>query len=178
LAVFGRVVDDRYAALVADWVARAPARYLDPASGLMVQAVEAGSGTWRDAPRASGTALAAYFLSFADRDLSGRMLAALERSCATRWLGFGLIREYPPAGPGGRGDIDSGPVLFGMSFSGTGFAIGPARIHGRAELYADLYRTAHLIGAPIEQQGERHFHTGGALGNAILLAMLTAGGAR
>ena len=66
-------------------------------------------------------------------------------------------------------------MILGYSFSGTGFALAPAKIHGDQELFADLFSTAYLMGAPHQEAGIRNFVAGGPLGNAILLAMITAG---
>ena len=85
------------------------------------------------------------------------------------------MREFPPRLAGGFGDIDSGPLLFGVSISATGFAMASARAHHDREMFTSLYRTAYLFGAPSPRGKGRRFLNGAALGNAIMLAMLTAG---
>jgi len=85
-----------------------------------------------------------------------------------------MVREYPH-GHSGSGDIDSGPVILGYGVSATGFALGPARIHGDQALFGRLLRTAVLFGAPLQRKDTLEFVSGGPLGNAILFAMLTAG---
>ena len=87
--------------------------------------------------------------------------------------GFGGVREYARGHEGG-GDIDSGPVLFGVSVSATGFALAGARASGDRGLFTSLYRTAELFGVPVDRGAGRRFATGGPLGNALLLAMMTA----
>lgn len=159
--------------LIRSWSDQVRQRYVDPRSGLLIQSVTS-RGEPVDAPRASGTALAAYFLSFADRELSAELFAAL-RSQRSSFLGFGGIREYPPHVTGGWGDVDSGPVFFGVGVSASGFALASARTHRDRELFTNLYRTVHLFGAPLDRGVQRRFVTGGPLGNAIMLAMLTAG---
>ena len=162
---------------VTAWLERLP-RWRDPHSGLLVQAVAMDGVTPRDAARSSGTALAAYFLSFADGPTSRALYEAMMSSCYRPVLGFGAVREYGPRGPAlGRGDIDSGPLVFGYSISATGFALASARIQGDDERFAALYATAHLFGAPVSRDDATGFVTGGPLGDAILFAMLTAGGA-
>lgn len=175
IALYDQVSGADHGALLASTLKILQGRYVDPESGLLYQAVSAQTGAPLDRPRASGTALAAYFLSFADLGLSRDLYTALKRSCATTWLGFGLIREYPHNVPQGRGDIDSGPVVLGMSFSGTGFTMASSRIHGDLDHFRSLFRTAYLIGAPLDRGASRGFVCGGPLGNAILLAMFTAG---
>lgn len=151
---------------------RAFSRYVDPRSGLLYQAADAATGTPLGPPRGSGTAVAAYSLAFADRTLSERLYAGLRRQ-AVNVLGFGMMREYP-ADYTGSGDIDSGPVLFGVGVSATGFALAAARLHGDDALFTRLYRTTELFGVPLGDATSRHFMSGGPLGNAILLAMTTA----
>ena len=89
-------------------------------------------------------------------------------------LGFGAIREYAP-GHDGLGDVDSGPVVLGVSVSATGFALAPARASGRFEDFESLFRTTELFGMPVELSGRERFVTGGPIGNALLLALLTSG---
>ncbi|MFO0631061.1 MAG: hypothetical protein U0325_36290 [Polyangiales bacterium] len=143
-------------------------RYVDPATGLLWQSADE-AGAPADAPRGSGTAIAAYFLSFADPALS----ASLRRSLAARGraslLGFGGVREYP-SGRAGRGDIDSGPVLLGVSVSATAFGLAAARQSGDRGWFTELSRTASLFGV----QRDDGWVTGSTFGNAILLAMSTA----
>lgn len=146
---------------------------VDPASGLLVQAVSVETGERRDAPRASGTALAAYALLYADRATSAALWGALRSEQLRTVVGFGAMLEYP-AGARGAGDVDSGPVAFGLSVSATGFALAASRAHGDAEAFARLYATAHLFGAPWDEGAVRSYATGGPLGDAILFAMLTA----
>jgi hypothetical protein len=140
--------------------------------GYLVQRVQSGTCKPVDAPRGSGTAVAAYFLHFADRSLSSRLHRALVENGERSLLGFGAIREY--LGESGAGDGNSGPVVLGVSIGATGFGLGAAASHGDRELFVRLYRTAYLFGVPRSDGERRTFVMGGALGNALLLAMLTA----
>jgi hypothetical protein len=145
----------------------------DPRTGLLLQAIDHRSGQPTDHGRASGTALAAYFLAMAEPNLARPLFESLRTHLTGSILGFGYANEYA-AGEHGFGDIDSGPLIFGMSPSGTGFAIATARAFGDRALYVSLARTAYLMGAPVASGDDRFFITGGPLGNAIMLAMFTA----
>ena len=159
-------------ALLARWSARYRAAWVD-GSGYLVQLGDPRTGEALDAPRGSGTAIAAYFVSFCDRALSRDLDRALARHGHATFLGFGAVREYGP-GHDGWGDIDSGPVVLGVGVSPTGFALAGARLHGDRDRYVEIVRTATLFGVPVEREGGRRFLAGGPIGNAILLAMLTA----
>ncbi len=155
---------------------------IDEETGLLLQSVDSSTGESRGAPRGSGTCLAVYFTSFVDEALSRSLWAAAKRELVGDVLGFRVVREYAKSAHG-PADIDSGPVVLGYGVSATGFALGAARIHGDDDLRAELYATASLFGAPTRvaidaspsspSDGLR-FITGGPLGDALLLSMLTA----
>jgi len=173
IAVHGRATGRDHRAVLARWAERVRTIQIDRKSGLVVQRMGALDKKWHDAPRGSGTGLAAYFAGFADRAVADQLAEALfahERTLG----GFGAIREYA-AGWSGAGDVDSGPVLLGVSVAATGFALAPARALGRRDLFTRLYRTTALFGVPIARGDRTRFATGGAIGNALLLAMLTSG---
>jgi hypothetical protein len=157
---------------VTRFVAGARRRLVDPKSGLLVQAVDS-EGRPADVPRGSGTALAAYFLSFAAPDFAAELHAAVRRELGGDVLGFGVVREYG-RDRAGRGDIDSGPLVFGWSISAMGFDLGAARAHRDPTAFRELYRAFDLFGAPRRAGSELELSSGGPLGNAILFAMLTA----
>jgi hypothetical protein len=143
------------------------------ASGFLVQRVKSGTCKPMDAPRGSGTALASYVLGFAHPGLSRRLYEALARRGQVTLLGLGGLREYAE-GFAGEGDVNAGPIVFGVSVGATGFGLGAARMNGDRDLYRRLYRSAHLFGVPASAAGGERFALGGVLGNALLLAMLTA----
>jgi len=173
IAVHGRATGTDHRRVLAHWAEQVRRVQIDGASGLVFQRMNAGDGSARDAPRGSGTGLAAYFAGFADREVAELLTEGLERQEST-FLGFGAIREYAP-GHSGSGDVDSGPVVLGVSVSATGFALAPLRAFGHREAFTRIYRTTELFGLRVEDGGRTRFATGGPIGNALLLALLTSG---
>jgi hypothetical protein len=173
IALHARATGISAAAFLERWCARLREQQIDPRTGLLIQAASAVTGRWWDAPRGSGSALGAYFVSFADPELGRDLHRAVRRELTAAPLGLGMVREYPD-GMRGNGDIDSGPLLFGYSVSATGFSLGSARVAGDSQHFASIFRTADLFGALRSDEQGRGFMTGGPLGNAIMLAMLTA----
>jgi len=173
IAVHGRATGADHRRVIAHWAAQVKKVQLDPHSGLVIQRLGAVDKRPHDAPRGSGTGLAAYFAGFADRATAQLLTQGLLRHEATLF-GFGAIREYAD-GYHGRGDVDSGPVILGVSVSATGFALAPARAFGHGQSFLRLYRTANLFGVPFSSDGRTRFATGGPIGNALLLAFLTSG---
>lgn len=166
IAAYDRATGADHSALLADWSRRFKKSAVDPGTGLVFQSLSPETGKPTDRPRGSGTGFAAYFLAEVDPDLSAALYDAME---AQGLAGMAGMREYPP-GVRGTGDIDSGPVIFGVSVAATGFGIAGARVHEDPRAYRRLVRTSTVFGVPV---GGWHL-TGGALGNAVMLAMLTA----
>src|SRR6185295_10485299 len=102
-----------------------------PATGLLAQAVDPVDASPRDPGRGSGTALAAYFLAYADPSLSASLYHAVHRELFRTIIGFGAVLEHPTTCVDckGRVDVDSGPVFVGFGVSATGFAIGASRVN-------------------------------------------------
>ena len=173
LGLHGAATEADHSAPVAATVARMRERWIDPSTGLLIQAVDHRTGEPTDHPRGSGSALGSQFMSFADPALARDLAAAVRAELAGGIIGFGLVREYPRQGLQGRGDIDSGPVILGYGVSPTGFSVASARLLGDDAWGVRLMRTAQLFGAPVRRDGALTFATGGPLGNALMLAMLT-----
>ncbi|HMR05618.1 MAG TPA: hypothetical protein PKA88_07560 [Polyangiaceae bacterium] len=171
IGLHGEATGTDHSAMLSRWAARFEKCAVHE-TGYLVQRLQTGTCRAVDAPRGSGTAVGAYFVSFAAPELAAQLYRGVQ-SGHRSLLGFGGVREYAP-GFSGNGDVNAGPIVFGVSVGATGFAIGAARAHGDRAAYVSLYRTARLFGAPTStEKGTRHA-VGGALGDALLLAMLTA----
>lgn len=173
IALHGRVMRKDYAPLLVRWAEAVRRIQIDPASGFVHQRMNAQSGKPRDAPRGSGTGLAAYFAGFADGRVREQLARALIAHEST-FFGFAGIREYA-AGHRGGGDVDSGLVVLGVSVAATGFTLSVARTPRRRETFERIFRTVTLFGIPASRGSRAFFASGGPIGNALLLAMLTSG---
>jgi hypothetical protein len=171
IAMHGRATGVDHSRVLEHWVAQVRRAQVDPASGFVHQRMGL-DGQPHDVPRGSGTGLAAYYAGFVDRSLAeqlARALLAHERTL----FGFGGVAEFDVKE--GRGDIDSGPVVLGVSVAATGFSLAPFRAFHHREAFTRVLRTTSLFGLPHEEDGRLFFRTGGPIGNALLLAMLTSG---
>jgi hypothetical protein len=173
IAVHGRATGVDHQRVLRQWASRVREVQVDPKSGFVIQRMGAANGKSHDAPRGSGTGLAAYFAGFANRDVAQLLADGLFRHESSFW-GFAAIREYAD-GYDGLGDVDSGPVVLGVSVAATGFALAPARAFGRRDSFERIFRTTALFGIPASFGEKRRFCTGGPFGNALLLAFLTSG---
>ncbi|MCB9781045.1 MAG: hypothetical protein H6742_20920 [Alphaproteobacteria bacterium] len=146
-------------------------RFVDQ-DGLLVQ-MTYGDGRPRSVGRGSGTALAVWALRHADPALSRDLATSVRDGLAMQAHGFHAVREYHPrrcaAGHRCEGDVDSGPLIEGASISATGFSLAAARVIGDEQWFGELWGTTRVFGGWTGSS----FKTGGPLGNAIMLAMLT-----
>lgn len=147
--------------------------YLDDKSGLVFQAIDASSREPVDHPRASGTSLSAYFLSFADSEVASTVFQSVKEHQKLEIFNLVGIKEYPK-GKIGDGDIDSGTLVSGVSPAATAFAISGARITQDLPLYQTLYKTVDFFGSSPLATTENQSLIESPLGNAVLLAMITA----
>jgi hypothetical protein len=174
IALYDKATGADHQLLIERWKRTCRSDWIDARTGLLFQAMQKGTQEPADAPRGSGTCLGAYFLSFADSELSDELHEAAKRQLAGTLLGFGVVREYPASVRAGQGDIDSGPLIFGYSISATGFCLSGCRIHGDRDYYRRLFATSYLFGAPLDRGDGRKYVSGGPLGDAMMFAMLTA----
>ncbi len=156
--------DGRHDDVLRPFLARFRAEAVDADTGLLFQSLGPEGPV-----RGSGTALAAHFLGEADPVLATALATAARARLRDHAGPFGGLREVLPGAPAAR-DIDSGPVVFGLSVSASGFALSSARRLGDRGWHRELFRSAHTAGLA----GNGWFWSGGCLGNAILLTMLTA----
>lgn len=72
-------------------------------------------------------------------------------------------------------DVDAGPIIFGISPSGTAFGIGCATYFDDTELRNHLLKTAEIAGHTIAWDNKRHYLLANIalVGEAITLAMST-----
>lgn len=153
LASCGTLLDPRYTRTARDWLRAAVAR-ADPATGLIPHA--AGSPQ----PRGESVALMVRFLYEIDPAVAAAQYRGFERTFATRFAGLlPAAREYP-RGADGTGDIDSGPVILGVSAPASVVGIAAARITGHPAAAADLRATSELLGMPIQFGRSRSYAFG------------------
>jgi hypothetical protein len=162
-----------YRPAVEAWLAQTRGHLLDRATGLIRPWIDS-YGQGFGPPRGSYTAWTIYYLNWADRNLALEQYQLLKTNFAVT-LPFGLaaLREYPRGYDGPTG-VDAGPVIFGLSTSGTGFMIAGAKLSKDASYLQGLLTTAEVVGSTVGTGGARHYLFAPVVGEAILLAMKTA----
>lgn len=156
LATCDRVLQPRYRPLIERWTARARA-LLDPRTGLLPHRTDPESGATLDGARGTSQTMMLVFLPEIDPVFAAEQYAAFEERFVTTRLGLYGVLEYPPerrraaeqAGEALSGDVDSGPLVLGLSLSASAVAIGAAAANGDGELADRLVHAAELAGVQL-----------------------------
>lgn len=154
-----RLAGPAFAPTVDRWVARAKG-LLDPATGLLPHYVDPVTGALLDAARGTSQAIIQRFLVDVDPVFAREQYLRFREGFLDRplWLGP-AIREYPH-GVDGEGDVDSGPLIRGISLSTTVVAIGAAQMQGDASLAAALAGFGEFAGVPVRTFGTKRYAFG------------------
>jgi hypothetical protein len=152
---FGRVVER--------WVTEV-ARRLDPDTGLLPHR----SAPAVEGPRGSSQAVIQRFLPEIDPGWAEVQYRRFRRQFVVTRLGQPGVREYPP-GRSGRGDVDSGPLVLGLSTSASVVAIGAARAHDDQALAGPLTGLGEALGMPLRWGSNKRYVLGQMpIGDAFL----------
>jgi hypothetical protein len=156
------------AELVAKTIATWRATFVDPQTGVLVF----GDGA-RAVPRASGAALSAMMLAYADEAFAREQASALFSHFDDDVFDiFSAVCEMPSCS--GSGDVDSGPLVRGASPSATGFAIALAKRAGDESRLERLLATAEWAGTTFSWGGKRRYLFAPLVGDAIVVAAESA----
>ncbi|MCA9796003.1 MAG: hypothetical protein KC910_29545 [Candidatus Eremiobacteraeota bacterium] len=122
LALHDHLYEPRYQATIAAWLEAIDEHTVD---GLLPHQVKPAVVP----PRGTSQVMILRFLHDIDPEVGLRHYRLFRQRYVTTRLGLPGVREYP-LGQRGWGDVDSGPLVFGFSFSSTGVGQGPARLYG------------------------------------------------
>ncbi|GAA0814638.1 hypothetical protein [Spirilliplanes yamanashiensis] len=174
LRLHDALLPPRFAGTVARWLAGVRQR-LDPATGLLPHRVDVATGAVLDGARGSSQAMIQRFLADIDPGFAAGQYRTFRDRYVAVPLGLGpAVREYPH-GVDGPGDVDSGPLLLGVSLSATVVTVGAARVHGDARLAGALARYGEVAGLPVDTPRTKRYALGLVpIGDAFLAWSKTA----
>jgi hypothetical protein len=171
LQLYNKTYGDKHLGVVNKWIEFSKTKLIQAETGLLYPYVSQCEGV--GVVRGSFSGWNSFYLPFIDKQLADQQYTALRRTFLDDPLGIVGIREYPK-GIRGSGDIDSGPLVLGLSTSGTGFAVSGALHSGDNQNYNNLLQTAELAGTTIGTSNKRWYAFSPLVGEAIMLAMKTA----
>lgn len=148
----------RYTDTISRWL-EAAQNHLDPATGLLPHQVDAQTGAMLDGARGSSQSIINRFLPVIDSVWAQSQYMLFREQFATTVLGIPGIREYP-LDVDGVGDVDSGPLIAGISLSATVVTAGAARLQGDDALADPIFNVGEALGMPISFGGAKRYAFG------------------
>jgi hypothetical protein len=176
---YSKLYDGKYADSVSTWLSYAKANFIHQETGLMVAKTRT---RYKNSRPLSGayTALTCYCLTkLTDTDFAQDQFLKMKHHLMIEpsMLGAPLtgIREKLRSLPQFTFDPDAGPIVCGLSASGTAWAVGSATYFGDWEFRSKLLRTAEVMGRTTKSKNMRHYRLGSIalVGEAVELAMRT-----
>lgn len=175
LSDYAQLNNEKYQNTVNHWIQRAKSEWIDSETGLLRSFLPLDGDTSVKSPiKGSYSTLNTYYLTQIDPEFAKEQYTHLkEVFLKDSWqTGF---KEYPD-GSGFLGmDVDAGPIIFGLSPSGTAFGIGCATYFNDMYLRKHLLKTAEIAGHSVWWNDKRHYLLADVaiVGEAITLAMRT-----
>ena len=174
LNIYSKIYHGKYQDLVQKWINTAKREWIDKETGLLASLMSIG-GTISPMIKGSYSALNCYYLSLIDTDFAKQQFQILKKYFKQTLPFIAGIKEYHTKKCLFGLDIDAGPIVFGLSPSGTGFAIGTATMCNDSKFRKQLLRTAEIAGSTVSYNGKSHYLLANValVGEAIMLAMRT-----
>ncbi len=173
LANYAKLNGGKYQEVVDIWLANMKANHMDPDTGLITSYYD--ETQIAKSVLGSYSALSVYYLTYIDEDFSREQYDLLKKAFLKKTPCTGF-REWVKGTQGAEFVMDSGPVIFGLSPTGTAFGIGGATYFQDSKLRKRFLRTAEWAGFTISSKRSRHYLLANyvPVGEAITLAMRTA----
>lgn len=167
--------DDRYLSTVNEWLNKAKKKWTDKETGILKSFLDYNGTELSESIKGSYTALICYYLTFVDKDFAHEQYELLKKHFMQR-SPFAGIQEYYDRKCWLGMDIDSGPIIFNLSPSGTAFAIGAATYFGDTDFRNKLLETGEIAGSTVRGWNTNHYLLANMalVGEAITLAMRTS----
>ncbi len=157
----------RHPDFIERWLDVTKREMLDPETGLLYASYDV-AGVPLQGPEGSSIWMAAHCLQLVDEEFAQDQYQRAKKELARSVLGFGYAREWPPSyiGPA---DVDSGPVVAGISTASSGLAFMGASAFGDTDYLQRLLTSLRFAGFPVETDGRLMFCASNQVGDAVVL---------
>ena len=168
LVVYDRITkEDRYTEFVKSWLQDARLR-TDPETGLLPHTASLPDGRNVGVARATSQVIMLRYLPDIDPAFAKDQYQRFRDRYQSSFFGAPCVLEYP-SGITGRGDVDSGVLIFGRSITGTVVTMAIAQVYGDRDVAHAIAQCGETIGLPWTSGGKKQY-VGGIMpiGNIIV----------
>ena len=177
LKQYSILYNGKYSDTVDAWLNKAKTIWKHKSTGLLKSMLPTKKNPKRRTLRGSYSALNCYYLTLIDSEFAESQYYSLLKAFYSDDAEdiFWGIHEYLQKRPRFKLDVDAGPIVFGISASGTAFAIGAATYFNDWKTRSELLHTAEIAGQTIKRKHKSHYRLGELVivGEATMLAMRT-----
>ena len=176
LKLYSRQNNGIYDKTVDEWLANMKDNHTSVSSGLIASIImEDNEGGLHNFYKGSYSALSCYYLTFIDEEYAKDQYRILKEQFYKKFPLAGF-KEYIRKSPIISFDMDAGPIVFGLSPTGTAFGIGSATYFNDTIVRKKILRTAERAGSTVTIKGKSHYLLANIaiVGETITLAMRTA----
>ncbi len=152
---YDKIYNTKYEDKINKWIKDVKYR-LDPKTKMIPHKVNSITGCTIEGARGSSISLIVRLLSEIDPYFAKEQYELYKTNFVTETFGLPSISEYPK-GQSGEEDIDSGPVIFGVGFSGTIVSIGTFAAVGDVDLAQRQYKTINAFGLENKLKNEKKY---------------------
>lgn len=173
MRVFDQVEGNgRYADFIHGWLG-AVSQNLDPEYGMVTHIADPRTGKPVGVPRGTSQVIVLRFLADIDPGFAHGQYRRFQENFVGNVLGMPGILEYP-RGTKGHGDVDSGPLVAGVSVSASVVGMGVAQVYGDHGFSRATSQLGEVLGLPWGIGKRRYL--GGVLpvGDAFVVHAMTA----
>jgi hypothetical protein len=139
-----KVFNPKYKTTITSWLGKVK-NHLDKQTQMIPHSVDPETGEQIEGSRGCSMSLILRMLAEMDSSFANQQYKRFENSFVSKTIGLPSVREYPK-GTHGMGDVDSGPVIFGVGFSATINMIGTYASLGKYDLAEKQCKTIHAFG--------------------------------
>lgn len=174
---YSDLFEGQYNELVKQWLEKLKTEWTNKKTGLIISGYYSNG---KKIPlRGSYSALNCYYLSLIDESFAKEQYLLMKKHlnrkvsvCNKKITG---IKEYANKTPKLKLDPDAGPIAFGLSPSGTAWAIGCATLFHDWDFRYQLLASGEIVGVTRRKKNKRHYKLGeiAITGEAVALAMKT-----
>jgi hypothetical protein len=152
---YDKIFAAKYENEVKEWIKNVR-NNLDSTTNMIPHQTDSRTGRTLEGAKGSSSSLMIRLLFDMDSVFAKEQYGLYKSNFVTKTFGLPSVREYPN-GQIGKGDIDSGPVIFGVGFSATIVSIGTFSKLGDLDLAEQQYKTINAFGFASKTNNEKKY---------------------
>lgn len=171
LKIHDDIFGTNYKEVIYAWEKKMRAAFIDKESGLLVKELDVKTGFHDNEVCMIPNAWTILFLHNVLPEFTRKLYVNMRRELLIKRLGFPLFKEFFRGRQ--RMTCDTGPIVWGVSPSGTVFGMGCAAIMNDGAVYQPIRYLSNLIGLSVNWGSQRKYLCGGRMGTVALFWVKT-----